>query len=51
MTFVGKKFPSIEVNAMNEMGDTIKINVLDEAVKNNQKVLLLWYPKDFTFVC
>lgn len=51
MTLVGKKFPSIEVNAMNELGDTIKIDVLKEAVENNKKVLLFWYPKDFTFVC
>ena len=49
--FVGKKFPSIEVNAMNEMGDTFQVNVLEEAVKNKKKVLLFWYPKDFTFVC
>jgi peroxiredoxin (alkyl hydroperoxide reductase subunit C) len=36
---------------MNEMGETFKINVLEEATKNNKKVLLFWYPKDFTFVC
>ena len=51
MAFVGKKFPDLNVNAMNEMGDTFKINVLEEAQKNNKKVLLFWYPKDFTFVC
>ncbi len=51
MTFVGKKFPDLNVNAMNEMGDTFKLNVLEEAKKNNQKVVLFWYPKDFTFVC
>jgi peroxiredoxin (alkyl hydroperoxide reductase subunit C) len=51
MTLVGKKFPSIEVNAMNEMGDTIQIDVFKEAVENKKKVLLFWYPKDFTFVC
>ncbi|MEM9339532.1 MAG: peroxiredoxin, partial [Bacteroidota bacterium] len=34
MTLVGKKFPSIEVNAMNELGDTIQIDVLNEAVNN-----------------
>lgn len=51
MAFVGKKFPNIAVNAMNEMGDTFKLNVLEEAQKNNKKVLLFWYPKDFTFVC
>lgn len=51
MTYIGKKFPNLAVNAMNEMGDTIKVNVLEEAIKNNKKVLLFWYPKDFTFVC
>ena len=51
MSIVGKKFPDLSVNAMNEMGDTIQINVLEEAVKNNKKVLLFWYPKDFTYVC
>lgn len=51
MTYVGKKFPNLAVDAMNEMGDTFKLNVLEEAVKNNKKVLLFWYPKDFTFVC
>ena len=49
--FVGKKFPSIEVDAMNEMGDTFKVNVLEEALKNKKKVVLFWYPKDFTYVC
>lgn len=51
MAIVGKKFPSLEVNAMNEMGDTFKLNILEEAQKKNKKVLLFWYPKDFTFVC
>ena len=51
MAIVGKKFPDITVNAMNEMGDTIQINVLEEAVNNKKKVLLFWYPKDFTYVC
>jgi peroxiredoxin 2/4 len=51
MAFVGKKFPNLSVNAMNEMGDTFKINILEEAQKNNKKVLLFWCPKDFTFVC
>jgi len=49
--FVGKKFPSIEVDAMNDMGDTFKLNVVEEAIKNKKKVVLFWYPKDFTFVC
>lgn len=51
MALVGKKFPNLNVNAMNEMGDTFKLNVLEEAVNNNKKVVLFWYPKDFTFVC
>src|SRR5690606_33401627 len=48
---VGKKFPNLSVNAMDELGDTFKLNVLEEARQNNKKVLLFWYPKDFTFVC
>ncbi|OEK08300.1 alkyl hydroperoxide reductase [Flavivirga aquatica] len=51
MALVGKKFPDLNVDAMNEMGDTFKVNVLEEAVKNKKKVVLFWYPKDFTFVC
>ncbi|HRV55469.1 MAG: peroxiredoxin [Flavobacteriaceae bacterium] len=51
MAFVGKRFPNLSVNAMNDMGDTFKLNVLEEALKNNKKVVLFWYPKDFTFVC
>ncbi len=51
MSLVGKKFPSISVDAISYMGDNLKINVLEEAVNNKKKVLLFWYPKDFTFVC
>jgi len=51
MSLVGKKFPNITVDAISEMGDNLRINVLEEATENNQKVLLFWYPKDFTFVC
>ena len=51
MSLTGKKFPNIAVDAISEMGDNLKINVFEEAVNNNKKVLLFWYPKDFTFVC
>ena len=51
MSLVGKKFPNITVDAMSEMGDNLKINIFEEAVSKNKKVLLFWYPKDFTFVC
>ncbi|MDG2194112.1 MAG: peroxiredoxin [Polaribacter sp.] len=50
-TAVGKKFPDVNVDAMNAKGSTFKVNVLEEAVNNKKKVLLFWYPKDFTFVC
>lgn len=51
MSIVGKKFPSIAVNAMDEMGDTFQIDVLKLAQEKDKKVVLFWYPKDFTFVC
>ncbi|MFN3968381.1 peroxiredoxin [Flavobacterium sp.] len=51
MSLVGKKFPNITVDAISHKGDNLRINVLEEATKNNKKVLLFWYPKDFTFVC
>lgn len=51
MSLVGKKFPNLSVDAISFLGDNLKINVFEEATKNNQKVLLFWYPKDFTFVC
>jgi len=51
MSLVGKKFPNITVDAISFMGDNLRINVLDEAKNNKKKVILFWYPKDFTFVC
>src|SRR5690606_5185856 len=51
MTLVGKKFPNVTVNAIDEMGDTFQLNLLEKAIKENKKILLFWYPKDFTFVC
>ncbi|MEL6392775.1 MAG: peroxiredoxin [Bacteroidota bacterium] len=51
MSFIGKQFPSVEVNAINEMGDTFKLDIVQKAIANNKKILLFWYPKDFTFVC
>lgn len=51
MALVGKKFPNLDVTAIDEMGDNMTLNVFDMAVQNKKKVLLFWYPKDFTFVC
>ncbi|MBN9293405.1 MAG: peroxiredoxin [Flavobacteriia bacterium] len=51
MSIVGKKFPSVAVNAIDELGDTFKLNVFQHAVDKKKKIVLFWYPKDFTFVC
>jgi len=51
MSLVGKKFPNITVDAISFMGDNLKINIFQEATDNKKKVVLFWYPKDFTFVC
>ena len=50
MALVGKKFPN-KVDAISKSGENQRINILDEAVNKSDKVLLFWYPKDFTFVC
>ena len=50
-TAVGKNFPNLNVDAMDTKASTFKVNVLEEAINNKKKVLLFWYPKDFTFVC
>lgn len=51
MSLIGKKFPNIQIDAMSEMGDDLKINIFEQTTQNEQKVILFWYPKDFTFVC
>lgn len=51
MTLVGKNFPNLAVDSMNNRGENKKINILEEAQNHGKKVLLFWYPKDFTFVC
>lgn len=51
MSIVGKQFLNVAVKAIDEMGDAFKLNVLEEAKNKKKKVVLFWYPKDFTFVC
>ncbi len=51
MAITGKKFPNISTSAMNELGDVKTINILKKAQDEHKKILLFWYPKDFTFVC
>ena len=41
MSLVGKKFPNIQIDAMSEIGDDLKINIFEEATQNEQKVLLV----------
>ena len=48
MAFTGRQFPDITVKAMNEMGDTIDINVLQIA-KAKEKGIGILVPKGFYF--
>lgn len=58
MSLVGKKFPNMSINAIDKMGSTFQINIGNKMITKDGvgtpikgKVLLFWYPKDFTFVC
>ncbi len=51
MNYTGKEFPNVTVNATNELGDVFPINLLEKAKSEKKKIVLFWYPKDFTFVC
>jgi len=51
MSLVGKEFPNVTIDATSKSGENLKINILEKAINEQTKVLLFWYPKDFTFVC
>lgn len=51
MTITGRKFPDLTVKSINADGDAKEFSVLKLAQENKKKVVLFWYPKDFTFVC
>jgi len=51
MSLVGEKFPEISAKAINALGEEKMINIGELAREKKSKVLLFWYPKDFTFVC
>jgi alkyl hydroperoxide reductase subunit AhpC len=51
MSYVGKKFPSFEVKAMDHLGDNYALDIQKMAKEQKKKIVLFWYPKDFTFVC
>jgi len=49
MAIVGKKFPSVSIDAMSEMGDDLKINVFEEAVSKEKKSFIILVSKRFYF--
>jgi peroxiredoxin 2/4 len=51
MSIVGKKFPDLKVKAAHPDGTVSPINVYELALQQKKKVLLFWYPKDFSSVC
>ena len=51
MNLTGKKFPNLKVKATNHTGQVFELNLLEKAQQEKKKILLFWYPKDFTFVC
>ncbi len=46
---VGKEFPLAHLKVANYIDE--RIEIIEEARKQGKKILLFWYPKDFTFVC
>lgn len=48
MNLTGKTFPDIKVTTTNYLGEEKKVSI---SKKEKKKVVLFWYPKDFTFVC
>jgi peroxiredoxin (alkyl hydroperoxide reductase subunit C) len=54
MSYIGKKFPDSLIKVVNHTSELIsvaKIATRVSMLKGTKKVLLFWYPKDFTFVC
>lgn len=51
MSLIGKKFPSITVNATDKSGKSFQLNVLDAVLSEKKKAIVFWYPKNFTSVC
>jgi len=49
MSYVGKEFPESYLKTVNYVDE--RIDIIYEAKKQGKKLLLFWYPKDFTFVC
>jgi peroxiredoxin (alkyl hydroperoxide reductase subunit C) len=50
MVLIGKRFPSIDLKTIDHRGVEYKFNIIDE-VNKGKKIVLFWYPKNFTSVC
>ena len=48
MALVGRKFPNVTVDAISKSGENLRINVLEEAVKNNY---ILFFEHDPIIEC
>ena len=49
MALVGRKFPNVTVDAISKSGENFRINVLEEALKNqSQGLLLLFVQQNYT---
>ncbi|MFK7001734.1 peroxiredoxin [Flavobacterium oreochromis] len=51
MILIDKEFPSITVKTIQKNKGISEVNLFELAKKENKKILLFFYPKDFTYVC
>ena len=51
MSYIGRQFPNMTLKATDAQGQTSEINVFEKAAKNKNKVLLFWWPKDYSPLC
>lgn len=51
MSNIGKLFPNLVVKAVDKSGISFDLNILKYLKIHKKKIILFWYPKDFTFVC
>jgi len=47
MSIVGKKFPDLFIKTIDSKGNNLDINLSEP----ESKVIIFWYPKDFTYIC
>jgi peroxiredoxin (alkyl hydroperoxide reductase subunit C) len=51
MVIIGKRFPSLDLKAVDHNGKVFKLNVGRLAIESGKRILLFFYPKDFTSLC